>query len=270
MVSKALGLAVFVVSLSVGSLEAANNLSIEDTTANVGDTGVLVPIKLDSDQALYGFQLSIEVEDPSLVIITGMSVAGTVSSPAGDPPEFSAFEVRAEGAKISYGLVREVDQDPFDPADTIAAGSNLHIANLVLDVVATEAASAAITFKDVAGSSPLEKNVLVDTAGSSIAPDSKTDGTLTIQVGGTPTFIRGDANDDGDVDLSDAVTILGDLFLGTPADAPCLDALDADDTGEVEITDAIYLLDALFTGGDDPPPPFPDPGIDPTLDPLGC
>ena len=47
-----------------------------------------------------------------------------------------------------------------------------------------------------------------------------------------------------------------------------MDAADANDDGSIDIADAIYLLSYLFGGGDQPPPPFPDPGIDPTPDTL--
>ncbi|MBI4602912.1 MAG: hypothetical protein HY721_13220 [Planctomycetes bacterium] len=82
-------------------------------------------------------------------------------------------------------------------------------------------------------------------------------------------FLRGDATGDAKLDISDAVAILGYLFLGRPAGS-CMDALDSDDTGKVEITDAIFLLSFLFSGGAQPPAPHPEPGGDPTGDPLDC
>ena len=81
-------------------------------------------------------------------------------------------------------------------------------------------------------------------------------------------FLRGDSNGDGTVDLSDAVTTLGYLFLGN-ASILCRDAADADDKGTVEITDAIYLLQHLFVGGPAiPPPGISQCGPDPTADVL--
>jgi len=96
--------------------------------------------------------------------------------------------------------------------------------------------------------------------------------TVYVVLGGEPraaTFVRGDANGDGRLDLSDAVSVLSFLFLGGPGSS-CLDALDADDRGSIEITDAIYVLGFLFLGGAPPPPPFPDAGSDPTPDGLAC
>lgn len=83
-------------------------------------------------------------------------------------------------------------------------------------------------------------------------------------------FIRGDLNTNGSVDISDALTILFELFIASQCD-PCLDEGDADDNGLVQITDAIYVLDFLFLGGPAPPAPFPEAGPDPTpADGLTC
>ena len=82
-------------------------------------------------------------------------------------------------------------------------------------------------------------------------------------------FLRGDGNGDGTIDLTDAVYTLNYLFLGGAVPA-CLDAADADDSEEVQLTDAIYTLGFLFSGGAPPPAPYPDCGEDPTAEGLDC
>jgi hypothetical protein len=82
------------------------------------------------------------------------------------------------------------------------------------------------------------------------------------------TFIRGEANGDGSVDLADAVRILLVLFNGEPTD--CRDALDTNDDGALNITDPIRLLDYLFAGGPAPLAPFPAEGQDSSADSLDC
>ncbi len=54
---------------------------------------------------------------------------------------------------------------------------------------------------------------------------------------------------------------------GTP---PCFDAADANDDGRVNIADAVTLLSFLFDGGSTLPAPYPDSGFDPTQDSLSC
>lgn len=82
-------------------------------------------------------------------------------------------------------------------------------------------------------------------------------------------FIRGDSNDDGAVDLSDASFILSTLF--TSSDGPgiaCADSADTDDDGVINLTDAVRLLSFLFRGDEPPAPPFQVCGGDPTDDAL--
>ncbi len=80
-------------------------------------------------------------------------------------------------------------------------------------------------------------------------------------------FIRGDINLDKALDISDAITLLGDLFLGIKSPA-CRDALDVNDDGQTDISDAISFLAAQFLGTFVIPPPSPRPGKDPTADIL--
>lgn len=83
-----------------------------------------------------------------------------------------------------------------------------------------------------------------------------------------PLFIRGDANMDGRVDLSDAIYVLEAMFRNGPAPV-CLDAADTNDDGGFDISDAIKTLLVLFSGKE-MPPPYPDKGQDQTTDTIGC
>lgn len=76
-------------------------------------------------------------------------------------------------------------------------------------------------------------------------------------------FLRGDANGDLEVDLSDAVFDLLHLFAGGKPPQP-LAAGDMDGSGGMDVTDPVYLLMYLFQGGQAPPPPFPQSGLIPT------
>ncbi|MHC4629806.1 MAG: DUF7901 domain-containing protein [Planctomycetota bacterium] len=82
-------------------------------------------------------------------------------------------------------------------------------------------------------------------------------------------FIRGDANQDYQVDETDAYFIMDYLFVGGPS-PECMDAADADDSGTVDRADVTLILNYKFLGTAPPPPPFPDCGPDPTDDSLTC
>ena len=63
--------------------------------------------------------------------------------------------------------------------------------------------------------------------------------------------------------------LLGHLFLGG-APPGCPDSGDSNDDGRLDLTDAIVLLSYLYLGGSPPPPPGPSEcGPDPTVDALG-
>jgi len=69
-------------------------------------------------------------------------------------------------------------------------------------------------------------------------------------------YNRGDANDDGQQDLSDAVFILAFIFSGGDP-VLCSDAADTNADGAIDLADGIYLLSFIFQSTAPPPPPFP-------------
>jgi hypothetical protein len=81
-------------------------------------------------------------------------------------------------------------------------------------------------------------------------------------------FVRGDANGDSRVDISDALVVLFYKFAGGSSN--CVDSMDVDDSGTVDISDAIAVLEYLFRSGSAPMAPFPIAGMDPTADSLDC
>ncbi len=84
-------------------------------------------------------------------------------------------------------------------------------------------------------------------------------------------FVRGDANSDDNYDISDAVFSLAALFTPGAPPPSCNDAADSNDDGGFDISDAVYTLGALFTpGSPQPTAPFPDCGVDPSMDSLAC
>jgi hypothetical protein len=74
--------------------------------------------------------------------------------------------------------------------------------------------------------------------------------------------LPGDANQDSALDISDAVSLLGQLFLGASRPPPCSGEisgpgpnrtlLDINGDSSVDLSDAVYLLDYLFLAGPGP------------------
>jgi hypothetical protein len=82
-------------------------------------------------------------------------------------------------------------------------------------------------------------------------------------------FLRGRIIENNGIQIGDAIRILSELFSGLDF-VHCDDAADANDDGRVDISDALYLLQYLFLGTRAPPDPFSSCGSDPTPDGLGC
>lgn len=87
-------------------------------------------------------------------------------------------------------------------------------------------------------------------------------------------FIRGDANENGAVDLSDAIVILNYLFHSKDAEPatvpPCMAACDANHSGGISLADPVFLLSYLFANGPVMEAPFPDCGAVTGIDDVGC
>jgi len=66
-----------------------------------------------------------------------------------------------------------------------------------------------------------------------------------------PTFICGDANGDGNINVADAVFVINYVFKGGAAPSP-LAAADANGDGEENVADAVYVINYVFKGGSAP------------------
>ena len=82
-------------------------------------------------------------------------------------------------------------------------------------------------------------------------------------------FVRGDANNDKALDISDPIKTLFYLYAGTTI--TCLDAADSNDDGIINITDPVFSLNHLFKDGVSIPAPYSEEGFDyNTPDSLKC
>jgi len=90
-----------------------------------------------------------------------------------------------------------------------------------------------------------------------------------IDIEPTVAFVRGDANGDGAVNLTDGVFILNYLFTSGPEPA-CQDAADVNDDGQLNITDGTYVLNWLFQNGPAPVGYTGACGMDETPSALTC
>jgi hypothetical protein len=116
----------------------------------------------------------------------------------------------------------------------------------VLDVTAS--------LSDGLGSPPVA--ITVGSEGLSMTPG--VGGSVSFTLMCVEPFIRGDVNQDGVVTISDPVAIAKALFsAGNKYDLIklCTDAADANDDGSMNVADAVYLLQYLWAHGPPIPPP---------------
>lgn len=84
------------------------------------------------------------------------------------------------------------------------------------------------------------------------------------------TFVRGNCNGDGAIDISDPISTFRILFLGVSGPR-CVDACDSNDDGMLDLTDPVHTLEFLFLGrGEIPHPGSRNCGKDLTDDTLTC
>ncbi|OUU25240.1 MAG: hypothetical protein CBC13_02350 [Planctomycetia bacterium TMED53] len=75
------------------------------------------------------------------------------------------------------------------------------------------------------------------------------------------TFVRGDVDRNGQVQLADAIQALSVLYIGE--ETSCMEALDVNDDQQLDLSDPVRILGYLFLNSIPPASPFPSAGADP-------
>ena len=83
-------------------------------------------------------------------------------------------------------------------------------------------------------------------------------------------FIRGDSNDDGSLNLADAIFLIG-YFFGGGNQPPCRSSANTNGDAVVDIGDVIFVINHQFLAGPQPSAPYPNCGADPAGEAgIGC
>lgn len=235
--------------------------TLVDVTEAQGGQGQSTEVMLmgTSDTEVQGYSAGVSF-DGSFVDIDELTIVGTDAAGA----DFFAPNLsNAPGDSWwTVGLVMDITP-PIN--ESLPVGTN----SLVRAIYSVESFAPVGTFIVIQPESgvgnPAVDLVLTIAGGISVTPAATAGAISVIAPGG---FIRGDVNEDGGLDIADAIATLAFLFSGDAAS--CLDAVDSNDDGMTNIADAIFTLDFLFSGGSAPPAPYPSEGPDPTADSLGC
>ena len=231
-------------------------------TEHVTGAGLLsVAVLGNNELGLEGYAFGVDFDGTALDVVE-VTDQGTAAEGAGFFAPALNNDPGPGGGYWTLGVVIDI-QGP----GAIPPGSDhvLALASYQIDPGVPAGTILDLMLRDDLGPPPVP--ITFVEVGGQVTPGAL-DGSITV---GDVVFIRGDVDFDGLFNgLTDALYLLNYGFLrGDPP--PCLDAADADDSGDVNaLTDSLVILAHQFSGGPPPPPPYPDPGVDPTPDPLGC
>ncbi|MEM7163979.1 MAG: hypothetical protein AAF581_00860 [Planctomycetota bacterium] len=257
-VAAAAGVAVTPASLTDGlvTIASLNTIMFADTTAAPGDQGHLVDLLVDNAADMDGFS-AVGTFDAAFVQLQDFIVTNTITDMVG--AEYVESIVDNTAGEFIIGVILDL-MPPFDQQTIPSTGQPLAVGSFVFDILPAAAAvpEVDLAFVNNIGLPPVQNVFVFDQR--AIFPEQQ-DGV--IEMLAPPVFLRGDANNDGVVDISDGVVIA--LFAASMWTADvCLVALDTNDNSLVDLADAVYALMFLFQAGPVIPVPYPVPGIDPT------
>lgn len=240
---------------------AANSFSIPAVTLGEGAVGANLFLHCEHDVTITAFSASLRC-DPLKLQVSEVTTTGTNAA----NPDF--FDGRIQNGELTFGVLLGISETSFK---TLPPASDDTLLRLTVNVLLPAPGEAALTFVNGldGGNFPIS-NVITDQGGTSWLP-VLVDGTITVVAQGA-TFHRGDSDNNGQLQLTDAVRILGYLFLGQTAPT-CFDAADADGNNQLQLTDAVRILGYLFLGQSAPASPGPPPspcGEDNDATHLGC
>jgi hypothetical protein len=256
----------------IGSATASVDLNISNTGANA----------INQDSA--GFSMGIAV-DPTYVTIDSIDVGALVAAlqqAATSPPDVMCGTGGSMGPDIlmtnilATGASIQVQNTAFPAISALpyclktinfgsggaaaVLGLTIDTSSLAGDLVGTTTALAWGDAGDAVGNSVTVNcpgNHLVALGGTENI--SLNDITIELKPLVDLAFLRGDCNDDGTVNIADAIwTISG--YLAMPpigSEGPCAEACDVNEDGNIDVADVSYTLSYRFSGGAAPTAPFP-------------
>jgi hypothetical protein len=242
-------------------------MRVADVKVLPGQRGISVPVLATHKDPAQGYTVT-AVYDPELIEVTGVDYDS--SNIAWLEPELFAVDISRDPQDpyVTVGILFDVAA-PIE-GKVMPPSRGARILSFLVDVPrrATPGTAARIELRNQVGHPPLNNIVTVN--GFSILPILADGGRVEIAHLSFPPpgfFRRGDTDGNDYVNITDAIAALNYLFAGG-REPDCHDAADVTDDGLIDITDAVFLLTYLFKGGMYPPPPFPEPGLDPSDDAL--
>jgi hypothetical protein len=241
-----------------------DRLSIDDFSVALAGPSSSFAVRASHGARMDGFTVAIEY-DPLQLQLERISTLGSAAAALGVELEIPQLQASA-GIAIVAVIFDFVP--PYAGQFLPAASDDVLLTGEVRAAATAVAGVTAFGPVDRLGQPPAD-NLFV-AAGATVSPQL-VGASVTLAGSGAPlpppaaTFVRGDANDSGGVDIADGTFIQAYLYSTGPAPA-CLDAADVNDDGLINTADPVFLFAFLTAGGPPPPAPYPSTGPDPTPD----
>ena len=209
--------------------------------------------------SLGGWSITV-CHSSNIDILSGEPGLVTLTGNGGEPADFSAMTIFPQEG-VRQGVVMS-----FTGINPLPPATGHEVAILQYELVGNPLEDPEVFYcsRVFQGDFSLSETLAVTPLGVGIEPV-----TIPLILGSTLPFTRGDANQDGRVDLADGVKLLQIFFQGDPVG--CHDACDHNDDGAFNFADAVASLHSAFGNAPAPPPPgLGSCDMDPTDDNLIC
>ena len=260
------------------SLPAQDTYNVFFTSTSVEvepGTDVTLRIALtNTPQPVTGFSLGVR-HDALLLTLDSVKIAADLQDAitdgcGGDSPDGSFFHVMETAAGFTAAMLLRTN---ICQTGQLAPGENHKLLDLTYKTNAGGRGGATATITSTLGTPAVP--VLLDLSGVAQAPTSPGENTkATIRLGGGAPFLRGDANQNGAVDVTDGILVLAFLFgggleAGKPTEENCLVVYNFDGSttqgeeteGDINLSDGVAVLNFLFRSGLPPAKPYPSCGL---------
>jgi hypothetical protein len=235
----------------------------------------IVPFPGPQPEGVQGWSLSIR-HPPQLMSVESATIAGTDAAEffsggfsktevADDPADGGGAGGDGDGDGIVSAVILSFSQpvtlDPTRPQSILRATYRLldSLGALRAQSAGGDGGASPIAFDDgLRGSGQPVRNVLT-VMGQTVTPVHF----ISLAIRRVPgnSFVRGDPNGDGRIDLADAVWSVNELVRGGRPSL-CPRAADVNGDDRYDLSDPIFLASYLFRGGRPIPAPFPSCGTD--------
>lgn len=244
------------------ALDSGMCITASDLTAVPGDTGLPIDIRVDCDKPIEAIEVAMTYDEASLQVDDILLIDTALAT---HNVEYLRKAWSNQPGDGYLWVAAVMDFTPPYDGHAVPAGTGHLIATVMTSIPATATVplTTFVEFADVS-LTPMKRTLAVSEGGTTRRM-VENNSLLQIQL----PFIRGDTNGDTLIDISDTVYNLFYFFNSGPV-PPCEDAADSNNDGTLNIADAIFLLQYLFNDGPFPSEPFPEPGLDPDSDSLGC